>query len=465
MSNTYISDLAHAMNHLTMAEIMTASPQTAFGKADRKSRKHLLATVAGLSQEEQMLIFSAASAKAKFLKKPNQDLNVLSMQEIIAVSPEGKIDRGDKRTRERLLSAVADLSEKEREMVHVAAGKKRCHASDGMPACKRQKLEKEVDEYESWEESGSDTTNTSTVEREELGVDEDFLRAPKEGVVEKCISNFIDRTSNEALARQTCMSCARTVWRHETTECKVLEIPNPEHLYPYDEHHAYVLTSGMLLHNRALRNDAEGQKGSLCHDCIRDLKARKRPKFSLSNGMWVGEVPYELLALTLPEKILIARYYPAAYVVKLFLKVKGARHWNPEGLNSGVRGNVSTYRLNITDIIDMVDLNILPPPARMLAAVIAVTIIGPKGFPEKTMPGFLRVRRSRVREALIWLKANNPLYANIEICEQTLGQFPEDDIPEEILGTTKYSDDVMQRERERAGYVVEDDDEELEKGM
>jgi hypothetical protein len=113
----------------------------------------------------------------------------------------------------------------------------------------------------------------------------------------------------------------------------------------------------------------------------------------------------------------------------------------------------------------MVDLNILPPPARMLAAVIAVTIIGPKGFPEKTMPGFLRVRRSRVREALIWLKANNPLYVNIEICEQTLGQFPEDDIPEEILGTMKYSDDVMQLERERAGYVVEDDDEELEKGM
>jgi hypothetical protein len=245
----------------------------------------------------------------------------------------------------------------------------------------------------------------------------------------------------------------------------VTEIPNPEQLYPYDVHHVYALMRGMLLHNRALRNNAEGQKGSLCYDCLRDLKSRKRPKFSLSNGMWVGEVPYELLALTLLEKILIARYYPAAYVVKLFPKVKGARHWNPAGLNSGVRGNVSTYRLNITDIVDMVDLNVLPPPARMLAAVIAVTIIGPKGFPEKTMPGFLRVRRLRVREALVWLKANNPLYANIEICEETLAQFLEDDIPEEILGTVKYLDDVMQLERERAGYVVDDDDDEVLKGI
>ena len=181
--------------------------------------------------------------------------------------------------------------------------------------------------------------------------------------------------------------------------------------------------------------------------------------------MWVGEVPYELSVLTLPEKILIGRYYPAAYVVKLFPKVKGARHWNTAGLNSGVRGNVSTYRLNVTDIVNIVDPNIMPPPPRILAAVIAVTIVGPKGLPEKTMPGFLHVRRSRVREALIWLKTNNPLYGNIEICEETLAQFPEDAIPEEILGITKYSDDTMQLERERAGYVVEDDDEEVQKGI
>lgn len=465
MSDNNLSNLSQELKPLSILEIIAACPHTAFGKADRKSRKHLLATIAGLSQEEQLSIRSLAISKSKHSVGVGMELNALSMEEIIAASPEKKMKSMDKRNRGRLLGMVENLSEEEQEVVQVAAGKKRSYASDDLPASKRCRVEEETDEYGMCAESSSAKNDTLVHGDGEIKVDESFLRAPKAGVMEKCIANFIDRTSNEALTRETCMSCARTLWRHETTEYAVTQIPNPEQLYPYDVHYAYVLTRGMLLHNRVLRNTAEGQKGSLCHDCLRDLKACKRPKFSLANGMWVGQVPYELSALTLPEKILIARYFPAAYVVKLFPKVKGARHWNVAGLNSGVRGNVSTYRLNVADIVDMVDPNIMPPPPRVLAAVIAVTIVGPKGLPEKTMPGFLHVRRSRLREALIWLKANNPLYADIEICEETLVQFPEDEIPDEILETTRYSDDMMQLERERAGYVVEDDDEEVLKGI
>jgi hypothetical protein len=464
MSGSSLSDFARVLKHLTMEEIIKASPLTAFGQADRKSRKHLLATVAELSQEEQLLIRSAASAKCKYSGGAKLDLRELTVQEIIAASPEEKLDRMDKRSRGRLLSTVANFSEKEQEAVFAAAGKKRFRVSDDLPASKRRRTE-EVEECGTSAGPGPEMNDTLAGEHAEVEVDENFLRAPSADIVERCISNFIDRTSNEALARETCMSCARTVWRRETTEYKVTQIPNPEQLYPFDVHHAHTLTRGMLLHNKVLRNGPQGQKGSLCHDCLRDLKSHKRPKFSLANGMWVGEVPSELSALTLPEKILVARYYPAAYVVKLFPKVKGARQWNPAGLNSGVQGNVSTYRLNTTDIVDMVDSNVMPPPARILAAVIAVTIIGPKGFPEKTMPEFLRVRRSRVREALIWLKANNPLYVNIEICEDILNQFPDDEVPIEILETAKYSDDITQLERERAGYVVEDDDEDIQKGI
>ncbi|KJA12784.1 hypothetical protein HYPSUDRAFT_102952, partial [Hypholoma sublateritium FD-334 SS-4] len=58
-----------------------------------------------------------------------------------------------------------------------------------------------------------------------------------------------------------------------------------------------------------------------------------------------------------------------------------------------------------------------PPTAQILSATIGVTFLGPKGLPEATMPEMFRVRRRRVREALQWLKMNNPLYANIEISE------------------------------------------------
>ena len=198
----------------------------------------------------------------------------------------------------------------------------------------------------------------------------------------------------------------------------------------------------------------------MCHDCMQDLKMGKKPKFSLANEMWIGEVPFELSVLTIPEKIVIARYFPVAYVVKLFPKRKGARFWNPAGLNSGVRGNISTYRLNTEDIADMIDPKIMPPTSRILAATIGITIIGPQGLPEKSMPGFLRIRRARVRAALMWLKLHNPLYSNVEISDETLNQYPEDGIPREILSIVKYSDDLERLDAERAGYVVEDDDEE-----
>jgi len=58
----------------------------------------------------------------------------------------------------------------------------------------------------------------------------------------------------------------------------------------------------------------------------------------------------------------------------------------------------------------------------------------------------------------MWLKMHNPLYANILISDESLDQFPEDEIPGNILDVVKYSDDTEQVDRECAGYAVEDDD-------
>jgi hypothetical protein len=174
--------------------------------------------------------------------------------------------------------------------------------------------------------------------------------------------------------------------------------------------------------------------------------------------MWIGTIPTALSVLTLPEKILVVRYFPAAYIVKLFPKQKGAKHWPTSGLHSGIQGNVSTYKLNTDEIADMVDTDVMPPPAKILASTIGVTIIGPKNAPERTMPDFLRVRRDRIRTALMWLKENNPLYVNVQISEKSLAELPVNDIPLEILGAVRSSDRTDQLEKERAGYVINDKD-------
>lgn len=106
----------------------------------------------------------------------------------------------------------------------------------------------------------------------------------------------------------------------------------------------------------------------------------------------------------------------------------------------------------------MVVGNAMPPPSRILASIIGVTLVGPNNIPEKTMPGFLRVRRRRVREALKWLKLHNPLYANIEISHERLSELETDGIPREIIQATRYSNDTESLHKESSGYVPNDDE-------
>jgi len=69
------------------------------------------------------------------------------------------------------------------------------------------------------------------------------------------------------------------------------------------------------------------------------------------------------------------------------------------------------------------------------------------------------VRRRVVYDALLWLKENNPYYAEIEISTSHLGELPEDDVLEEVMGIICHSDDIGMIEQESVGYVPQDDNE------
>jgi hypothetical protein len=87
--------------------------------------------------------------------------------------------------------------------------------------------------------------------------------------------------------------------------------------------------------------------------------------------------------------------------------------------------------------------------------------VGPSNLPEKTLPGFLRVNRARVRDALQWLKKNNPLYQNIDICKERLNDLPIDNVPTEISCLTWHLQDEHLLAEETDGYIPEEDDEGL----
>jgi hypothetical protein len=277
-----------------------------------------------------------------------------------------------------------------------------------------------------------------------------FMKPPSKEVVDTAISEFIDRTGNAALAVGICAICARETRSIDLSLQRLDSIPNPHRLIPITPHPSHDLFNGMLLHPPGVLDNGTG---SLCAECVMALKADKIPKYALANGMWIGRIPHELAYLTLPERILIAKYFPAAYIVKLYPKKKGGRYWDKRQLYSGLRGNVSTYQLDQAQIASMVDGLIMPQPAMLLAATIGITFVGPKNLPEKCMPDMFRVRRARVRTALEWLKAHNPLFANITISALRLAELPEDDVPYELKSTAKLSTNVNLLYAEQDGYV------------
>ncbi len=85
----------------------------------------------------------------------------------------------------------------------------------------------------------------------------------------------------------------------------------------------------------------------------------------------------------LPERILVARYFPAVYIVKLNPKKKGAHTWaTADSMHGSLRGNVSTNPLNTEEDIATMTNDQFTSSAGILAATIGVTFVGPRNLPQ-----------------------------------------------------------------------------------
>lgn len=366
----------------------------------------------------------------------------LTMPEIVHALPECSFTNAQKRSRREMEDAIGNLPSTHHQMLVDAHHTKRLQGNTNVPTT---------------------TPLPPVLSPAPSPLSECFLQTVSDSCRKERISKFIDATGNKALHEIVCVVCTGQFRQTDCESVRISDLEEKQLLCPTHPHHAHVLTNGMLLHRSPQtelhQTDSAGFSiVDVCNTCVSCLRRNKTPPLALANDMWVGDVPLELKILMLPEWILIARYFPAAYIVKLYPKKKGSRFWANTKLHSGLRGNVSTYWLNTDDIIFMVGDNLLPASPSILAATIGVTFVGPKNVPQKTMPGFLRVNRNCVRDALAWLKKNNPLYHDIKICANRLNELPCDDVPPQIMSLVRHSDDADLVAAEHDGYVPENVD-------
>ncbi len=139
---------------------------------------------------------------------------------------------------------------------------------------------------------------------------------------------------------------------------------------------------------------------------------------SLANNMWIGTIPTELKSLTVPEVMLISLVYIQCFIFKLCPKTFSSG--DPSMLQRGMMGNITTYKLDMKQIIQMLHGSKMLCPTRILASVITITYISTLKLPKNWLKSTFHVQQQKVLAALQWLITNNPHYAKYEINEGVL---------------------------------------------
>ncbi|KAJ7936270.1 hypothetical protein B0H13DRAFT_1547406, partial [Mycena leptocephala] len=162
-------------------------------------------------------------------------------------------------------------------------------------------------------------------------------------------------------------------------------------------------------------SDCKPPSLSLCTTCHSSLKNNKIPPLSLANKTFLGPVPNELKDLTVIEEAMIARCRSKCWIVQLKEENQDLVLASTE---RGVKGHIIIYPQQPSKLAQ-----VIPPPVEEIISPVCVLFVGAsppssEWLREHAKP--LAVNANRVRVALEWLKAHNPLYKDIILNEPCL---------------------------------------------
>ena len=369
--------------------------------------------------------YNFSKRKCKFFDKKQKRNN--EVKEKMRATPEGKKKQQEyNRISQERIRATPEGKKKDQEFYRKS--KERIRATD----------EGRKKNQETTRESMIQMRNARKIKEEERVNNLPFPPKVDDEDEKRCIKNFIDATSPHALKTSECGICGigiRNVDGGKTTFA-IKEIPNLEHLLTENQenpncleeyiHDVYIdsLPFQLLLSPGGV----DGNQVTCCKSCLTSLKNDKLPIFSVANNFQIGKTPPELMDLTLSEKLLISKYRPKMYVVKL------RSTCGPQAQQKGLKGNTITFA---QDVVKMAST--LPANPDILTDHLRVVFIGKSRPTSDMLKKVFTVRREKVYNALNFLSENNPVYADVTISNTV--DLPIDDVPKEIMETLQLHDD------------------------
>ncbi|XP_078618327.1 uncharacterized protein LOC144885957 [Branchiostoma floridae x Branchiostoma japonicum] len=193
----------------------------------------------------------------------------------------------------------------------------------------------------------------------------------------------------------SCISCYRLLYRETVMEMKA-------------GNYSANKTTKKILKNASVCKLQTNGKSWICQTCHKSLKKGELPVQSWDNGLDLDPVPPELEDLRSLELRLISQRIP-------FMKLVGL----PKGGQKSIHGSAVNVPSKLQSVMSL--LPRLPDTAEVVPLKLKRKLI----YKGHHMYEF--IRPSRVTEAIKWLKQNNPLYKDVDICPDWQTQWANDD--------------------------------------
>src|SRR5258708_75011 len=261
---------------------------------------------------------------------------------------------------------------------------------------------------------------------------------------QQLLNQFQTLMSNKELRHHTCAVCGESKNNHDFLPNSMLinlydvsileaEYPSPR-LNPFPLHPT--LSKTIVCPQGVLINNAEhATHWMICRNCDRDLSKKKLPSTALANDLFLGSPPPQLMDLTIIEEAMIAQRRAKTWIIHLkehdsTSTVNGFSHGGSLPVSQrAMKGHVIVFPSNPQHVTKFLPPNLMVTP--MCVVFVGSTKPTKEWLLQHARP--LIVRREKVRSALLWLQANNPLYADIVLHTENLNMIPEEDIAPVVI--------------------------------